>query len=72
MSDKEVLVNADLETRLIELVTRSPKLSDRKIRDELGISLGDLLVLGESLRSKLGLLPGADLRAHLRRPKVRA
>lgn len=54
------------EQELVRLVSGPRKLSDRAIRDALGCSQGELLVLGVAVRTKLGLVAWADLRAFLR------
>lgn len=50
------------ETRLLALLRQTPRLSDRRICEALGLPLGEVLTLTHSLRVTLDLPPGASLR----------
>ena len=50
------------ETRLLALLRQTPRLSDRRICEALGLPLGEVLTLTASLRVALALPPGASLR----------
>jgi len=50
------------ETNLLTLLRRTPRLSDRRICEALGLTLGEVLTLTHSLRVVLSLPPGASLR----------
>lgn len=54
------------ETQLLDLLAAKPNRSDKAIREALGVSQDDLVRLGQSTREKLGLDPGASLRAKAR------
>lgn len=55
----------DSELQLLSLMT-GPKMSDRAIRTALGLTQGQMITLAESVRGKLGIQSGADVRAALR------
>lgn len=50
------------ETNLLTLIRRTPRLSDRRICEALGLTLGEVLTLTHSLRLALNLPVGASLR----------
>lgn len=50
------------QTNLLTLLRRSPRLSDRRICEALGLTLGEVLVLTNSIRVALNLPAGASLR----------
>jgi hypothetical protein len=59
-----------MEIRLIALLGGPRKMSDAAVRAALGVDQAALLRLGESVRGKLGLAPGASIRDALRRRNV--
>jgi len=50
------------ETNLLALLRQRPRLSDRRICEALGLTLGEVLTLTRSLRLALNLPAGASLR----------
>lgn len=56
----------EYERRLLDLLAQTPRQSDAQIRLALGVSQDALVRLGQSAREKLGLDPGASLRAKAR------
>lgn len=49
------------ETNLLTLIRRTPRLSDRRICEALGLTLGEVLVLTNAIRVALNLPAGASL-----------
>ncbi len=50
------------ETNLLTLLRQRPRLSDRRICEALGLTIGEVLTLTRSLRLALSLPAGASLR----------
>jgi len=50
------------ETNLLTLLRQRPRLSDRRICEALGLTLGEVLTLTHGLRQALNLPAGASLR----------